>query len=278
MPQTLRVGGILRPFGGPRLEKAPGQDRLFGKKVRDKDFILFNQELMALIRSGYPILKSIETIAGRVKNIHLKELLLKVEADIRSGKSLSEAFLPYEDRFSKVYTASLMAGEKSGNLAGTIGRLHPVRQDHLPDEVQDPLGPDLSDAPHRLLLHPGGRPDQFHPAPLRDVLSGFQAEMPAITTALISFAMAVRRNLLLILLASGRAVPGLLCASGKTKKPRSPSTGSSSGFPSAGPSGGNRAFRSSAGRWACFSRRASRFSRPSASPARPCRTSSSSGA
>ncbi len=94
----------------------------FERKVKDKDFIMFNHELMALLRAGYPVLKSIELIASRTKNIHLKELLLKVEADIRSGKSLSEAFVPFERLFSKVYIASLMAGEQSGNLPAAIGR------------------------------------------------------------------------------------------------------------------------------------------------------------
>jgi len=94
----------------------------FEKKVKDKDFLMFNQELMALLRAGYPILKSIELIASRTKNVHLKEVLLKVEADIRSGKALSEAFSPFEKNFTKVYTASLLAGEQSGNLPGLIGR------------------------------------------------------------------------------------------------------------------------------------------------------------
>jgi len=94
----------------------------FEKKVKDKDFIMFNQELMALLRAGYPILKSLELITGRTKNLHLKELLLAVEGEIRSGKSLSESFSPFEKRFTKVYTASLMAGEQSANLPGTIGR------------------------------------------------------------------------------------------------------------------------------------------------------------
>ncbi|OGD32420.1 MAG: hypothetical protein A2V45_05680 [Candidatus Aminicenantes bacterium RBG_19FT_COMBO_58_17] len=94
----------------------------FEKKVKDKDFIMFNQELVALLRAGYPILKSLELISGRAKNVHLKELLQKIEADVRSGKALSESFVPYEKEFSKVYTAALMAGEQSGNLPGTIGR------------------------------------------------------------------------------------------------------------------------------------------------------------
>ncbi|MBM3285515.1 MAG: type II secretion system F family protein [Candidatus Aminicenantes bacterium] len=94
----------------------------FQKKVKDKDFIMFNQELMALLRAGYPVLKSLELVTHRTKNANLKEMLTKVAADIRAGKALSEAFIPYEKDFSKVYTASLLAGEQSGNLPGTIAR------------------------------------------------------------------------------------------------------------------------------------------------------------
>ena len=94
----------------------------FEKKIKDKDFILFNQELVALIKAGYPIVKSIDVILGRIKSHHLKELLMAVQSDIRSGKSLSEAFAPYEDQFSTVYLATLMAGERSANLDGTIKR------------------------------------------------------------------------------------------------------------------------------------------------------------
>ena len=71
------------------------------KKIKDKDFIMFNQELVALIKAGYPILKSIEIIKGRVKNAELKELLTLVENEIRGGKPLSEAFAPYEKSFSR---------------------------------------------------------------------------------------------------------------------------------------------------------------------------------
>ena len=94
----------------------------FEKRIKDKDFIMFNQELVALLRAGYPIVKSLELITSRTNNVHLKELLNKIEAAVRSGKALSEAFAPYERESSKVYIAALMAGEQSGNLPGTIGR------------------------------------------------------------------------------------------------------------------------------------------------------------
>src|SRR4030042_6206734 len=94
----------------------------FEKKIKDKDFIMFNQELVAPLRAGYPILKSLELIASRTNNVHLKELLQKIEAGVRSGKALSETFAPYEKALHKVYIAALMAGEQSGTLPGPIGR------------------------------------------------------------------------------------------------------------------------------------------------------------
>ncbi len=101
-----------------KLHLGAGRDR----KLRDRDFIMFNQEFQALNRAGYPVLRSIEIIAGRSRNVVLREILRKVEADIRQGKALSEAFAPFEDRFSKIYTAALMAGETSGNLVDTISQ------------------------------------------------------------------------------------------------------------------------------------------------------------
>jgi len=92
------------------------------RKIKDRDFIMFNQELIALVRAGYPVLRSVEVIAHRIKNPRLKEILLKVESDVRHGKSLSESFAAFEDRFSQIYTAALMAGEQSGNLPDTIGQ------------------------------------------------------------------------------------------------------------------------------------------------------------
>ena len=93
-----------------------------GRRIKDRDIILFNQEFVALIKAGYPILRSLETLTARTKSVPLKEILIKVSGEVKRGKALSEAFLPFERVFTPVYTASLMAGEKGGNLPASIGR------------------------------------------------------------------------------------------------------------------------------------------------------------
>jgi len=95
---------------------------LFGRKIKPPEFILFNQELVALLKAGYPVLKSLELVEKRVENPFLLDIIRKVEAEVRGGKTLSEAFTPFEPLFSKVYIASLLAGERSGNLPGSLAR------------------------------------------------------------------------------------------------------------------------------------------------------------
>ncbi|MDI6844977.1 MAG: type II secretion system F family protein [Candidatus Saccharicenans sp.] len=95
---------------------------IFGKKIKPAEFILFNQELVALLKAGYPVLRSLELVEKRITNPYLLGIVRKVAAEVRGGRTLSEAFLPYEAQFSKVYTASLMAGERSGNLPGSLTR------------------------------------------------------------------------------------------------------------------------------------------------------------
>jgi type IV pilus assembly protein PilC len=179
----------------------------FERKIKDKDFIMFNHELMALLRAGYPVLKSIELIASRTKNIHLKELLLKVEADIRSGKSLSEAFVPFERLFSKVYVASLMAGEQSGNLPVAMGRY--VDYAKVISQTKKRIRAALI-YPTLLLVFSltlMGVLINFILPRFASFYTDFEAELPPITHVLIGLTNVLRRATpFLILLGGGLAV------------------------------------------------------------------------
>jgi type IV pilus assembly protein PilC len=170
----------------------------FEKKVKDRDFIMFNQELVALIKAGYPVLKSLETIVSRAKNIHLKELLIKVENEIRAGKSLSEAFAPFEKSFSSVYIASLMAGERSGNLAGTVSRY--IDYAKIISQTKSRIRSALT-YPVLLLIFSFlllGVLVNFVLPRFSDFYADFESELPAITRGLISFSLAARSNLLAV--------------------------------------------------------------------------------
>jgi len=100
-------GGLasVLPFGGSAHKR----------RVKQSDFLLFNQQLSALLRAGIPVLQSITLLKTRSASSALREVLADVEEKIKSGIPLSEAF-ESQGIFPRIYTASILSGEKSGAL------------------------------------------------------------------------------------------------------------------------------------------------------------------
>ncbi|MHB8054395.1 MAG: type II secretion system F family protein [Candidatus Aminicenantales bacterium] len=175
------------------------------KKIKPRDFIMFNQEFTAMIRAGYPVLRCLEAIGGRTKNAALKSILRRVENDIRHGKSLSDAFTPFEDRFTKVYTAALMAGEISGTLPETIGQyvVYAKTIDRTRRRIRSAMTyPTLiicfSIVLLLLLLN-------FVLPNFSSFYADFDTQLPYLTATLIKFSLFLRRNAFIwpVLLAAG---------------------------------------------------------------------------
>jgi type IV pilus assembly protein PilC len=94
-----------------------------GKKVISTErFLLFNQELLALVKAGLPILQSFDIMLERQKDVRFREVLADIRDKVKSGVSLSDAFASYGDAFPPIYSTSLRAGERSGDLEGVLKR------------------------------------------------------------------------------------------------------------------------------------------------------------
>lgn len=91
-------------------------------RIKAGDFLLFNQQLAALIRAGIPILQSIGMLRRRASSSRLRMMLGDVEEKIRGGMALSAAFAEQGSVFPRIYTASILAGERSGALDEVLNR------------------------------------------------------------------------------------------------------------------------------------------------------------
>jgi type IV pilus assembly protein PilC len=114
----LYVLGIQRA-GGLALGRIPLPTRA---RVSTREFLVFNQELATLLKAGMPLVQSLDILRRRVTNPVFKSVLDDVQERVRAGSSMSEAFEAHGTLFPGVYTASLLAGEKSGNLEQVIRR------------------------------------------------------------------------------------------------------------------------------------------------------------
>jgi type IV pilus assembly protein PilC len=92
------------------------------RKINTREFLVFNQELATLLKAGMPLVQSLDLLKRRVETPIFRRVLDDVHERVRSGTALSDAFASQGDLFPRVYTASLLAGERSGNLDAVLRR------------------------------------------------------------------------------------------------------------------------------------------------------------
>jgi type IV pilus assembly protein PilC len=164
------------------------------RKVSDKEFLVFNQELAALIHSGLPLLRCLELLMERVDNVDFSQILEDVYRKVKTGVSLSDAFSSHPDVFPPVYTASILAGEKSATLEQVIRRylnyiriVLAIRTKVLSSIIYPLLLLGLSFAVIGVLVG-------FVIPRFSEFYSSYGGNMPLITLVLISTALTVRDN------------------------------------------------------------------------------------
>ena len=91
------------------------------RKVKLEPFLIFNQQFLTLIRAGLPILGSLQMLAKGQKNAHFSAQLDDVSTRVKTGEALSSAF-EAQSGFPVMYTTTLLAGERSGNLQEVLER------------------------------------------------------------------------------------------------------------------------------------------------------------
>ncbi|MBL8148970.1 MAG: type II secretion system F family protein [Blastocatellia bacterium] len=92
------------------------------RRLSIEDFLVFNQQLATMLRAGLPILQALGILTKRQKAGFFRTVLEDVETKVRSGTALSEAFAAQGGVFPRLYTASILAGERSGDLDNVLLR------------------------------------------------------------------------------------------------------------------------------------------------------------
>jgi type IV pilus assembly protein PilC len=171
----------------------------FGRVISMEHFLLFNQELLALVRAGLPIVQSFDIMLERQKNPRFREVLGDIRDKLKSGVALSDAFASYGDKFPPIYATSLRAGERSGDLEGVLRRflkyqkmIVALRKRVVGALVYPAVLVFLSGVMIFVML-------TYVIPKFADFFTGFGAELPWFTVMLIAFATGLRNNVWLVL-------------------------------------------------------------------------------
>jgi type IV pilus assembly protein PilC len=190
----IRSRGGLGGFSLPGLGGLSSR----GRKVSSREFLVFNQELATLLKAGLPLVQSLDILRRAIPNPTFKAVLDDVYERVRAGTSLSEAFEAHATLFPGVYTASLMAGEKSGNLDQVLRRfiayvklIGNVKRKTMSALMYPIILLALSFVVVAVIMV------KVVPS-FADFYGDFGAELPFITQVLIAISDAFRNNFLLI--------------------------------------------------------------------------------
>lgn len=99
-----------------------GQGLLRRAGISRQEFLIFNQEFLALVKAGLPILTVWDLLIERSQRPAFQTILGSICEDIRGGTSLSDAMAGHPGYFPELYIAAIKAGEQSGNLPDVLQR------------------------------------------------------------------------------------------------------------------------------------------------------------
>ncbi len=113
--------GYLVYWVKPRSLLTTGGMPLRRSRLKATTFLIFNQQFLTLMKAGLPILTSLDLLIKRQRDKFLLQLLENVRERVKGGELLSDAFAA-QRVFPKIYTTTLLAGEKSGNMEEVLSR------------------------------------------------------------------------------------------------------------------------------------------------------------
>jgi type IV pilus assembly protein PilC len=175
-------------------------------KVPNDLLMLFGQELAALLKAGLPLVQSIEVMLERQKHPAFKRSLTVVRDKVKSGIALSEAFRDEGSLYPPMLSASLIAGERSGNLEGVLRRF--VQYVRLSLSLKKKA---IAAAVYPIMLSVmmlvlGGIMVLKVIPSFQDFYRDFDIQLPLVTRALMSFSRVMSDNIAWIALVAAALV------------------------------------------------------------------------
>lgn len=173
---------------------------LFSSRVSYTEFLLFNQKLSTLLKAGISFIKAIGVIVKNTEKGNFREILKKVETDINNGIQISDAFSSKKLPFVNIYKATLLAGEKSGNLEELLEKFNVYLEkiSNLKKRVFSSLAYPIIVFVFMFLMMFAIL--LFAIPKFSDFYRGFNAELPGITRTMIDISTFIQDHLVWIII------------------------------------------------------------------------------
>jgi Type II secretory pathway, component PulF len=151
-----------------------------------KEKVVFMRQMATMVGAGLPLSRSLEIMTQQVANPQFKKVLKNVLDSVQSGKTLADSFRAEEEVFDNITVNLIEAGEESGNLDIVLEKLATEleEKDDLAGKIKSAM---IYPAIILVIIAAVILLMMFVLVPaMADIYNDFDAELPFITTALMS--------------------------------------------------------------------------------------------
>lgn len=100
-----------------------GINDLFKPKITFMQKMIFIRELSIMLKAGLPIIDCLQNIRQSEENIEFVRVITNIIRSIKNGYCISKAFARHPKVFTKIYLASFIIGEKTGEISDVLNKL-----------------------------------------------------------------------------------------------------------------------------------------------------------
>ena len=156
-----------------------------GKKITPKDIAIFSRQIATMMKSGVPLVQSLEIIGNGQKNLRMKKLVDSLRGDIEGGSSIYEAMLKHPVQFDELYRNLVKAGETAGVLETVLDTIATYKEnvEALKAKIKKALFYPAMVIAVAILV--SGIMLVYVVPQFEDVFKGFGADLPAFTQVIV---------------------------------------------------------------------------------------------
>lgn len=155
------------------------------KKIKTTDIVYLMRQLSTLIKSGIPLVQSLEIISNGSEKIPMRAMTLSIRDELVEGKTLSQAITHYSKYFNSLICGLIASGEQSGTLDNIVNEIanYLEHQEYLKSRIRRAMYYPLTIMSVAILVCLAML--LFLVPRFETVYIGFKAKLPAYTQAFV---------------------------------------------------------------------------------------------
>ena len=170
------------------------------KKIKPMDVAIFTRQMATMMKAGVPLVQSFEIVADGLDNPSMKEVVLKIKAEVEGGNNFAGALSKHPQLFDDLYCSLVEAGEQSGALETMLDRvaLYKEKSEALKSKIKKALKYPITVVCVAIIVT-GILLVKVVPV-FKELFESFGAELPAFTQLVINLSDGLVNNFLKIIL------------------------------------------------------------------------------